>query len=159
MAPRLALALLLVLCACTPGPIAAATPTPAGADPELDAAIGQARRTLDLFIQKIGTPHPARTQIALKVRFTPPAELPQDIWVDEITYVDGSFRGTMGDDIPSLRLSIGDKVTIEKDEIVDWAIVEDGKLVGGYTIRLALQRMSPEEKERFLETLPYSIED
>jgi hypothetical protein len=38
-------------------------------------------------------------------------------------------------------------------------IVEDGKLIGGYTIRLAFQRMSPEEKQRFLETVNYSIED
>jgi hypothetical protein len=38
-------------------------------------------------------------------------------------------------------------------------LVEDDKLVGGYSIRLAYQRMSPEEKERFLEAANYSIED
>jgi hypothetical protein len=38
-------------------------------------------------------------------------------------------------------------------------IVQDGKLIGGYTIRLAYKRMSPEQKERFLETVHYSIED
>jgi len=85
--------------------------------------------------------------------------LPQDIWVDGITYTGSSFRGNMGDDIPSLKLSAGEKIVVPAEDIVDWMIVEDGKLVGGYTIRLAYQRMSPEEKERFLETLDYSIED
>jgi uncharacterized protein YegJ (DUF2314 family) len=79
--------------------------------------------------------------------------------VDGITYRDGSFYGTMGDDIPSPKLSIGDKITIARRDIVDWMIVADGRLVGGYTIRLAFQRVSPEQKERFLETVHYSIED
>jgi uncharacterized protein YegJ (DUF2314 family) len=114
---------------------------------------------LDTFITKITTPHPNRTFVAVKVRFTPPGESPQDIWVDEVTYTNGVFRGNMGDDIPSLRLEAGEKITIHEEDIVDWMIVEDGKLVGGYTIRLAVQRMSTEEREQFLETLDYTIED
>jgi len=56
-------------------------------------------------------------------------------------------------------LEAGEKIRVDEEDIVDWMIVEDGKLVGGYTIRLAVERMSPEERERFLETLDYSIED
>ena len=125
----------------------------------MEAAFQQARDTLHSFIQKIGTSHPNRTLVAVKVRFVLPDSSSQDMWVDGITYRDGSFYGTMGDDIPSLKLSIDDKITIARKDIVDWMIVEDGKLIGGYTIRLAFQRMSPEQKERFLETVHYTIED
>jgi hypothetical protein len=38
-------------------------------------------------------------------------------------------------------------------------IVEDDKLIGGYTIRLAYERMSPEDQQRFLESIDYVIED
>jgi uncharacterized protein YegJ (DUF2314 family) len=100
-----------------------------------------------------------RTLVAVKVRFVLPDSSSQDMWVDGITHQDGSFHGTMGDDIPSLKLSIDDKITIARKDIVDWMIVEDRKLIGGYTIRLAFQRMSPQQKERFLETVYYSIED
>jgi uncharacterized protein YegJ (DUF2314 family) len=152
---------ILTLCvltfACAPAP--AATPTTLGTDAELEAAIQQARDSLGKFIEKIRIPHADRTFVAVKVRFTPPGESPQDIWVDEVTYSNGAFRGMMGDDIPSLKLEAGEKITIDEEDIVDWMIVEDGKLIGGYTIRLAVQRMSPEERERFLETLDYSIED
>lgn len=125
----------------------------------MDAAIRQAQDTLDLFVEKLKTPHPERTFVAIKARFFPPDALPQDIWVDGVTYSDGAFRGDMGDDIPSLKLEAGEKITVQEEDVVDWMIVEDGKLIGGYTIRLAVQRMTPEERERFLETLDYTIED
>ena len=135
------------------------SPTTAGADAELDAAIEQARASLEDFLAKITTPHPDRSFVAVKVRFVPPGESVQDIWVDEVTYTGGVLRGLMGDDIPSLRLEAGEMIRVAEEDIVDWMIVEDGKMVGGYTIRLAVQRMSPEEREQFLETLDYTIDD
>jgi len=161
--PRaLILTLCLCLVACAEQPTPELTPTlqaPTDSDIEMEAAWQEARETLDAFIQKIETPHPDRTFVAVKASFFPPDEPAQDIWVDEVTYVNGVFRGSMGDDIPSLKLSLGEKITVAREDIVDWMIVEDGKLIGGYTIRLALSRMSPEEKQRFLETLDYSIEE
>lgn len=149
----------LLMFACAPRLAAPSTPTTSSGDTGLDSAITQARGSLDEFVTRIAAPHANRTFVAVKVRFAPPGELPQDIWVDEVTHTNGVFRGAMGDDIPSLRLEAGERVTIKEADIVDWMIVEDGKLIGGYTIRLAVQRMSPEERERFLETLDYTIED
>ena len=155
--------LILTLCifafACTPTLLPTPASTTSATDVGFEGAIQQARNTLDEFIDRIASPHPDRTFVAVKVRFFPPDGLTQDIWVDGVTYTDGSFRGNMGDDIPSLKLSFDDKIVVQTKDIVDWMIVENGKLVGGYTIRLAYRRMSPEEKERFLETLDYSIED
>lgn len=128
------------------------------ADVEMESAFQEARDTLDVFIERIATPHPNRTYVAVKVRFSPLDGSPQDIWVDNVTYRDGTFHGNMGDDIPSLRLSFGEEIVIPTENIVDWMIVEDGKLIGGYTIRLAYERMSPEEKELFLEAIDYSID-
>ena len=159
MVRKLILALCLLTFACAPRFSEISTPTLSGIDLELDIAITQARDSLDTFIEKIATPHSDRTIVAVKVRFVLPDSSTQDIWVDQISYQDGSFHGTMGDDIPSLKLNIDDKIKIESKDIVDWMIVEDGKLIGGYTIRLAFQRMSPEQKERFLETVHYSIGD
>ena len=147
--------------ACSPAPTRLPTPAPTtqlNSDAEMEAAFQQARATLDSFIQKISMSYPDRTLVAVKVRFVLPDSSSQDIWVDQISYQDGSFHGTMGDDIPSLKLSVDDKITIARKDIVDWMIVENGKLIGGYTIRLAFQRMSPEQKERFLETVHYTID-
>jgi uncharacterized protein YegJ (DUF2314 family) len=161
MIRNLILTLCFLTCACAP---ASTLPSANSAtDAELESAIKQARDSLGTFVSKLATPHANRTFvavfIAVKVRFSPPGELPQDIWIDEVTYENGVFRGDIGDDIPALKLEAGETITIPEDDIVDWMIVEEGKLIGGYTIRLAVQRMSPEERERFLETLDYSIED
>lgn len=153
------LSLFLLTYACIQAPTPTSIPTIVGTDEGLDSAIQQARASLHTFIETITTPHADRTFVAIKVRFYPPDALPQDIWVDDVTYTDGVLRGNMGDDIPSLKLEAGEKITIDERDILDWMIVENGKLIGGYTIRLAVERMSPEERERFLETLDYSIED
>lgn len=154
---------MMLLCfsmfACAPTPAATSNSTPLNTGQEMDAVIQQARASLDTFTSALTTPHADRTFAAVKVRFYPPDGSPQDIWVDEVTYTDGMFRGNMGDDIPSLKLEAGEEITAAEKDILDWMIVEDGKLIGGYTIRLAVQRMSPEERERFLKTLDYSIED
>ena len=147
------------LLACTATPTTTPIPTIAGIDPELNSAIAEARESLDSFVEAIATPQADRTFIAVKVRFYPTDESSQDIWVDEVTYSNGIFRGSMGDDIPSLKLELGEKITVDAKDIVDWMIVEDGKLIGGYTIRLSYERMSPEEKERFLKAIDYSIDD
>jgi uncharacterized protein YegJ (DUF2314 family) len=159
MVRKLILSLCVVMFACAPRSATISTPTSSGTDPELDAAITKARDSLNTFVDKIATPHADRTIVAIKVRFYPADNLPQDIWIDGVTYADGVFHGDMGDDIPSLRLKFGQKITVDEKDILDWMIVQDGKLIGGYTIRLAMQRMSPEERERFLKSLDYSIDD
>lgn len=155
-------AISLFIFSCSPVPTlipVQISPTPLDTDVEMEAAFQQARNTLDSFIQRIETDRPHRTLVAVKVRFVLPDGLTQDLWVDQIRYQNGSFHGTMGDDIPLLKLNVDDKVIIKRNDIVDWMLVEDGKLIGGYTIRLAFQRMTPEQKERFLKTVNYSIED
>ena len=151
---------ILIACSSAPTTLSVPITTPTlNLDPEMESAFQEARNTLNVFTEKIKTPHPDRTYVAVKVRFFPPDTLPQDIWVDGVTYQDGVFHGNFGDDIPSLKLSFGENIVIHTKDILDWMLVEDGKLIGGYTIRLAYQRMTPDEKERFLKTLDYSLDN
>src|SRR6187431_2330118 len=98
MLHKLIVLLCLWMFACVPPPAVSSTPTTSSTDIELEAAIEQARASLDTFLTKIRVPHADRTFVALKVRFTPPGESPQDIWVDAVTYTDGVLRGNVGDD-------------------------------------------------------------
>ena len=50
-------------------------------------------------------------------------------------------------------------VDVPQKDILDWMIVEDdGKLIGGYTIRLAYEHMTSEEKENFIKATGYKID-
>ena len=150
--------LLLMACSATPINILPTPTSNTNVDIEMQAAFQKARSTLDVFTTKIQTPHPNRTYVAVKVRFFPPDALPQDIWVDGVTYQAGELRGNVGDDIPSLHLSFGKNIIVPTKDILDWMLVEDGKLMGGYTIHLAFSRMTPDEKVRFLKTLDYLLD-
>ena len=165
---RLVLILSIFLTACAPltvPPTAPPTPTSSPivsaspSDPELDAAISEARATLTDFIALLAAPNPTREFAALKVRFTPPDSPPLDIWCDDVTYEAGQFTGNMGDDIPLLRLSFGERIEISIEDIVDWMIVQDGHLIGGYTIRLAYSRMTPAEQQFFLQDAGYLLDE
>ena len=72
--------LILTLCifafACTPTLLPTPASTTPATDVELEAAIQQARNTLDEFMDRIASPHPDRTFVAVKVRFFPPDGLP-----------------------------------------------------------------------------------
>lgn len=155
--------LLFFLAACvpvTPTPFPTATVTESSnTDPEMESAFAEARATLDEFIQLLAEPNPTRAFVALKIRFTLPDGTTQDIWCDDVTYADDQFTGNMGDDIPLLRLAFGDRISLSQNDIVDWMIVQDGKLIGGFTIRVAYSRMTPAEKEFFLNDAGYSIEE
>lgn len=125
----------------------------------MESAFAEARSSLDQFIQLLANPNPTRTFAALKARFRLPDASTQDIWCDEVVYEDGQFTGNMGDDILALHLSFGERLTISTEDILDWMIVQDGKLTGGFTIRVAYSRMTPEEKELFLNDAGYSMDE
>jgi uncharacterized protein YegJ (DUF2314 family) len=55
----------------------------------------------------------------------------------------------MGDDIPSLKLSVDDKITIKRQDIVDWMIVENGKLIGAIPFELHFNVYPPRKKNAF----------
>jgi hypothetical protein len=50
-------------------------------------------------------------------------------------------------------------VTVPLGKVLDWVIVEeDGHLVGGYTIRLSYEHMTPDERVEFLDVTGYKID-
>jgi uncharacterized protein YegJ (DUF2314 family) len=156
MKPILLAVILFIVSACAP--LTATPPAAPTEDLEFLSAVQQARDTLDEFTQRIQTPHPNRSFVALKVRFSSPDLSVQDIWVDNVTYNGTRFEGRMGDDIPALRLSFDEQISIPTENIIDWMIVEDDTLIGGYTIRLAYRRMTPAEREIFLRDAGYRID-
>jgi len=46
-------------------------------------------------------------------------------------------------------LKIGDEVSFPPAELTDWMYMEDGKIIGGYTIRVLRKRMSAKEGADF----------
>jgi uncharacterized protein YegJ (DUF2314 family) len=130
-------------------------------DEEMNAAIEQAQDTLGDFIEKLESPAPGQIGFSVKARFAfgSPGSY-EHIWLDDVSYSGDGFSGTIANvpvDVKDLKY--GDRVTVPAGDITDWMIVEDDKLVGGYTIRVMLKRMSAQEREEFLQACGFVVED
>ncbi len=55
------------------------------------------------------------------------------------------------------NVSLGNSLVLGPSEISDWMIVENNTLVGGYTIRVLRNRLSAEDRKKFDQSLPFTI--
>ncbi len=64
------------------------------------------------------------------------------MWLTDVSYSHGKFTGIINEDPQSVRnVKFGQKVTVEETEILDWMYLDDGELVGNFTLRVLLKRM------------------
>ena len=127
-------------------------------DEEFNAAVEEAHDTLNVLRGALLAPRPSYDFVGLKVRFTG-AETFEDIWTEPIDYYDGYFTTRKIDGVLMKRgLNTERIVTVSLDDVLDWVIIEDdGNLIGGFTILLSYEHMTPEEKEEFLKVTGYKL--
>jgi uncharacterized protein YegJ (DUF2314 family) len=161
MVRSLQLITLLIVCmiftaSCAASPTLEGTPV---TDEEFDAAVKEAHGTLSTLRTALLSPRDSYIFVGLKVRFTGQGEY-EDIWTEPVDYFDGYFTTRMIDGVLLNSNSNADRlVSVSLSDVIDWVIVEeDGNLIGGYTIRLSYDHMTPEEKVEFLKVTGYKIE-
>lgn len=127
-------------------------------DVELDAATARARAQLERFGQALAARPAGCVRHAVKARIGPtPAG--EQVWLVEPVSVDGGFRGVVDNTartLPDLRR--GDLVTVPQRGVTDWMMVCDGALVGGESLRLALQRAWPWQRRAWREAAGMRID-
>jgi uncharacterized protein YegJ (DUF2314 family) len=127
-------------------------------DTRMKHATEKARRTVKQFIGALQKPSATVEQFSFRMMFTD-GKNRDDIWLNDVTYDGSKFHGVVGFDSNMVRdVKRGQKVSVEPGKISDWMYVENGKLVGGYTIRAERERLSPEEKAQFDMSNPYAID-
>ena len=82
----------------------------------------------------------------------------EHIWLAGVHFNGNRFVGVV-DNRPSYisGLKIGDRASVNPDEVIDWSYVEDGRLVGGYTIRVLYSELTPAEREDFEKKADFHI--
>lgn len=128
-------------------------------DQEMNAAIAKAQGTLSELEDAFKSDRYPMESFIIKVKF-PTNEGYEHIWMSDITLVDSAFYGIVNN-IPNntTEVKFGDTVRIRKEMITDWIYSDQGKLRGGYTLRVILDRMPSEERKEFLQSYEYRIED
>ena len=72
----------------------------------------------------------------------------EHIWLSDVTFSGNRFHGRVDNrPIKIGGLKMGALVSVNPNEISDWAYVDKGNLVGGYTIRVLYKELTPERRK------------
>jgi uncharacterized protein YegJ (DUF2314 family) len=127
-------------------------------DPEMTAAMARAQETLPQFISSLRLPSPSQSDFTIKVGFTDGGDT-EYMWVTPVTYDGTRFNGKLDNEPVQVRnVKLGDAVSVEPARVADWMYVDNGKLVGGYTLRVLRDRMTPAQRRSYDESRPFKIE-
>jgi uncharacterized protein YegJ (DUF2314 family) len=119
-------------------------------DPEMAAAMRQARASLSEFFALVQSPKPSMKSFSVKVG------LPYDggrefFWIAPFQRNGDKYVGRLNNTPRSVRnVKAGDTITFREDEIVDWTYTDDGNIKGNFTACVLLKREPRQEAEAFI---------
>ena len=116
----------------------------------MNVAIEKARLTLNYFKQSLIAPRPDQEFFSLKVCIVD-GDHAEHIWLDDVSFDSSNiFYGKVGNNPMSVaNVSLGQEVGVGSDDVSDWMIAEDGRLIGGYTIRALREGLKGSELKAF----------
>jgi uncharacterized protein YegJ (DUF2314 family) len=127
-------------------------------DPGMLAATKKARSTVSEFVKALAAPKPIQTAFAVKLRVSDGTNT-EYMWITDISFDGRAFRGRLGNRPYAVAgVTESDELSVEAGEISDWMYVEDGRLVGGYTMRVLRNSVSPEARARLDAQAPFRFE-
>jgi uncharacterized protein len=139
-------------------------PVQAG-DPEMEAAMQTARDQFPEFWRVIAADYkrviPVYAGAMVKAYFfdTSAPQAGEHMWVRGIEYDGRTISGTLADTpghISSVRT--GQQVRFPLERLSDWFYVQDGKVVGAFTVKLLRKRMGAEERRTHDSHYPFRFE-
>jgi uncharacterized protein YegJ (DUF2314 family) len=122
-------------------------------------AVHQARRTVGVFIQAVQHPVAGQYDFEVKKPFRQ-GDVVEHLWLSDVSFRGNRFHGHVDNAPRKIKgLKMGDRVSVNPNEISDWAFVENGRLVGGYTIRVLYAELSPEGRKALEDEAGFRIEN
>jgi uncharacterized protein YegJ (DUF2314 family) len=112
-------------------------------------AVIKARKTVGKFIGALKHPAAGQTDFEVKKPFVQGSDV-EHIWLSDVQFTGSRFQGRV-DNAPRRihGLKVGQLVSVNPNEISDWVYLDNGKLVGGYTIRAHYNELTPDQKKEF----------
>ena len=115
----------------------------------MQRAVTEARRSVKKFIVALKHPGLGQRDFEVKKPFIQGNEV-EHIWLSDVEFVGNRFQGRVDNQPRKIRgLKLGQLVSVNPNEISDWLYVDNGNLVGGYTVRAHYDELSPEQKQEF----------
>jgi uncharacterized protein YegJ (DUF2314 family) len=124
----------------------------------MNAAIEKAKSTVDEFVQAFRAQKPGTKDFYVKKPYRTPSGGIEHMWIDVLEEHQGVLRGRIANEAEETReVKLGQKVSLNTADISDWKYQDGNKLIGGFTIRYFVERMSPTEREAFLKEAGFEL--
>jgi uncharacterized protein YegJ (DUF2314 family) len=112
-------------------------------------AVTEARKTVKKFIVALKHPAPGQQDFEVKKPFVQGDQV-EHIWLSDVRLVGNHFEGQIDNQPRKVQgFKLGQLVSVKPKEISDWLYIDNGKLVGGYTVRAHYYELSPQQKQEF----------
>jgi uncharacterized protein YegJ (DUF2314 family) len=80
------------------------------------------------------------------------------MWVEVLSMQNDVMTGRVANEAQeTTEVKLGDLVKVRLSEISDWKYNNGRKLVGGYTIRYFIERMTPAQRAEFLKSADFEL--
>lgn len=112
-------------------------------DDKMNWAMEKSRLTVHYFEKCLKQPNPNQQYFSIKVKIEDEGKI-EHIWLTEPNFDDeGNLFGLVGNEpIDVKNVKLHQKIGIKNNLISDWMIIENGRLIGGYTIRAMRDKLS-----------------
>ena len=116
----------------------------AASDPQMNAAISQAKRELPVFFGHAGSPGPGEEHFLIKYDVQPGPAV-EFVWAEIISHANAQSVAKLVNASNDGRFALGLQVRVNDADIVDWGYRKDGVMQGNYTTRVLLTRIPESE--------------
>ncbi|WP_293309799.1 YegJ family protein [Pedobacter sp. UBA5917] len=129
-------------------------------DERMNWAIEKANLTLWYFEESLAKPQPHHAYFSIKVHIVD-GENSEHIWLTEPHFDDeGNLFGTVGNEPVNVRtVKLNQKIGINRELISDWMSIENGRLIGGYTIRAIRDGIPEKDRAEFDRSIGMYIDE
>jgi uncharacterized protein YegJ (DUF2314 family) len=128
-------------------------------DAQMNAAMEQARASLPKFEERLANPPASQSYIALKGRFEEDGTV-EHMWIGDVAVSGEGYRGKLGNNPVYLKkIQMDQSVLVKRTDVSDWLAIDDGRLVGGYTLRVQRDRLPADKRAEFDSQMGFRIED
>lgn len=129
-------------------------------DERMSWAIEKARLTLHHFKYCLAAPHPYQQYFSAKVKIDD-GRYAEHLWVSDPSFdEEGNLFGVISNKPVKInRVAENQRIGIDAEHITDWMIIENGRLIGGYTLRAIREGMTDREKDKFDRHIGFYIDE
>jgi uncharacterized protein YegJ (DUF2314 family) len=124
----------------------------------MEAAMAEANKTWPLFEQNIFAGQPGTDHFGIKMIFKNFGD-EEHLWLRSLHKKNGKLHGVLIDAPYKITdIKAGDTFIIKINRISDWVYSENGKMIGGYTLRVIYNNLkSEEEKREYRASYPFTF--